>query len=660
MWLGAVLTAATIALAVAAIRAERFVAPAVAAAALALGFAAASFEGWWVAAPILEHRLGAVTVEARLVAVDPLPEGTRIVLEPRHIDRVDAAHLPARIRVRLRQEDQSLTPGAWLRLKAVLLPPPAPAMPGAYDFQRRAYFERIGAVGFALGKPEAIEPLADTASTWRTAVEALRAGVTRRIRAALPGDTGDIAAALITGETHGIPPGDAGAFRDAGLAHSLGIAGLHMGMVAGIAFFGLRAALALIPTIALRHNTKKWAAAATLIVIFVYMLLSGATVSSRRAFVMTGLVLLAVLVDRLSQSARAVAYAALVIMLLTPDAAAGASFQMSFAAVAGLIAFYEAMRTRLADWHLHAGLLRRGGLYLLGIAFTTVISTVATMPFTIYHFNRFPLYSVAANAVAVPITGFWIMPWALVACLLMPFGAEALALVPMGWGIDLVAAIARGVTAWPGAVLTVPSMPAAGLILLAAGGLWLCIWQRRWRWLGLAPIAAGYLTLLSVHPPDILVAADSSLVALRAGDGSYLLSRQRGARLYEDTWTRRAAAEAGALWPATGTSADGSLTCDALGCVYRAHGHEVALIRDGAALAEDCASAELVVSPVAAHRACRRPLVIDRIDTWKKGAHAVWLEAGGIRIETVGDWRGTRPWAPPVQHEATRREQSDE
>jgi competence protein ComEC len=327
---------------------------------------------------------------------------------------------------------------------------------------------------------------------------------------------------------------------------------------------------------------------------------------------------------------------------------------MSFSAVAGLIAFYEAMREQLARWHSHAGTLRRAGLYLLGIAFTTVITTLATMPFTIYHFNRFPLYSVAANAVAVPITGFWIMPWALVACLLMPFGAEALALRPMGWGIDAVAAIAEGVTSWPGAVLNVPSMHAAGLIILSLGGLWLCIWTRRWRWLGLAPIAAGYLTLLFVRPPDILISNDAALVAVRAVDGSYLLSTGRGAKLAEETWTRRAAADSGPTWPQAGDSADGSLSCDALGCLYHARGRTVALIRDGAALGEDCRGVDLVVSPVAAHRVCRGPVVIDRIDAWKRGSHAVWLDEDGIRIETVGEWRGLRPWAPLPERAAAR------
>ena len=118
------------------------------------------------------------------------------------------------------------------------------------------------------------------------------------------------------------------------------------------------------------------------------MLLSGATVSSRRAFAMIGLALFAVLVDRVSLSPRAVALAAAAIMLMTPESATGPSFQMSFAAVAALIACYEAMRPRLAEWHAHAGAPRRLGLYLFGVALTTIVTTLATMPFTIYQLHK--------------------------------------------------------------------------------------------------------------------------------------------------------------------------------------------------------------------------------------------------------------------------------
>jgi competence protein ComEC len=388
-WLGAVLLSAPVALVVARWRAGRSLVVAVALGAVALGFAAAQLQTALVAAPVLDHRLGAVALEGRIVAVDPLPEGARLVIEPARIERLDNSALPARVRVRLRHGDEAALPGAWVVLKATLMPPPAPALPGAYDFERRAWFDRLGAVGYALGAPRfEAAPAGRGASSWRIALQTLRATVTQRIRAALPDSTGAVAAALITGDTHAIPPNLADSFRNAGLAHILVIAGLHMGMVAGIVFFALRAGFALVPRIALYHPTKKYAAAGALLVTFCYMLLSGATVSSRRAFVMIALALFAVMVDRLSLSARAVAFAACVIMLMTPESAAGASFQMSFAAVAALVACYEALRPVLSRWHLHAGAARRFALYLFGIAVTTLITTVATMPFTIYHLHK--------------------------------------------------------------------------------------------------------------------------------------------------------------------------------------------------------------------------------------------------------------------------------
>lgn len=419
-----------------------------------------------------------------------------------------------------------------------------------------------------------------------------------------------------------------------------------MGMVAGIAFFALRAFFALIPRIALNYPIKKFAAGGALLVIFGYLLLSGATVSSRRAFVMGGLVLLAVIVDRVSISPRAIALAAVAVMLMTPDAAAGPSFQMSFSSVGCLIAFYEAMRPHLSTWHRGAGGLRRLGLYVLGLAFTTMVTTVATAPFTIYHFNRFPIYSVIANALAVPLTGFWVMPWAIISVALMPLGLEKLALEPMSWGIDAISFIGHSVTSWPGAVMHVPSLSAAALALISFGGLWVGIWLGKWRWWGLAPIMLGFLSLALTRPPDLLVSGDMRLIAVRAPDGSYLPSVAHGAAMVEDTWTRRAAAELGPPWPATGSAAGGTLQCDAQGCLYHARGRIVALIRDGAALAEDCRVADLIVSPIAAHRTCRGGRIIDRLDAFRKGGHAVWLDADGITVETVRDWQGERPWSP--------------
>ncbi len=646
-WSGAAAIACAALLALLVRRHAALLLPAIAGLIAALGFADAQLQTWLVAAPVLEHQLGPVRVEGRIVELDPLPEGYRIVVAPRSVERLDAARLPLRLRIKVTRGGDDLLPGEFVALRAILYPPPAPAMPGAYDFQRRAFFDRLGGVGFAVSPLQRLAaPEGEGPSSWQTAIAALRSAMTERILAALPGPTGGVAAAIITGQTHAIPEADAAAFRDAGLAHILVIAGLHMGMVAGLAFVALRAFLALVPALSLRYPTKKWAAAFALLVTFAYMLLSGATVSSRRSFVMTGLVMLAVLLDRLQLSARGLAYAATAILLLTPMSVTGPSFQMSFAAVGGLIAFYETYRARLSRWHREAGPAGRVALYALGISLTTVICTLATAPYTIFHFNRFAVYSVAANVVAVPITGFWVMPWAMVSCALMPLGLESWGLAAMGWGIDAIIAIAHGVTAWPGAVVVLPAMPLAGLLLVTVGGLWLCIWQGRWRLWGTAPIVAGLLAIALVRPPDLVVAGDGKQIAALAADGSYMLAGKTKAMNLE-TWTRRAASNAGEAFPAEGISADGLLACDRLGCIYRAGGRRVALLRDPQALDEDCRGVDLVVSPEPARRRCRGAIpVIDRFDLWRGGTHAIWLTPDAITIETVDGWRGERPWVP--------------
>jgi competence protein ComEC len=263
---------------------------------------------------------------------------------------------------------------------------------------------------------------------------------------------------------------------------------------------------------------------------------------------------------------------------------------------------------------------------------------------------------VAANALAVPITGFWVMPWAIVACVLMPLHLEAWALAPMSSGIAVIAAIARTVTAWPGAIVSVASMPAAWLAALGFGGAWLCIWQGHWRWLGLLPMAAAYGAIAFERPPDLFVAAEGNIVAVRAPDGAYLPSSAKELRAAGEA-ARRFGTTLGAAWPASGISADGALSCDAEACLYRARGRVVALMRDGAALAEDCTLSDLVVAPVAAHRLCRGARVIDRIDTWRKGGHEVWLDPDRIRIVTVRDWQGARPWVPRAKSARERAEE---
>ena len=286
------------------------------------------------------------------------------------------------------------------------------------------------------------------------------------------------------------------------------------------------------------------------------------------------------------------------------------------------------------------------------MALTSVIAILATAPFAVYHFNRMAWYGLAANMVAVPLTAFWIMPWALLAFVLMPLGLEFLALHPMGWGIGAVIAVAETIAALPGSVMPVKAMPLAGFALMIAGGLWLCLWQRPWRLWGLGAVALGLLSMLAVRPPDLLVSEDAKLMAVRDSEGRLWLSSNRRGGFTAETWLRRAGEADGLAWPreASGdaTEKSGPLTCDSLGCVYRRDGWIVALAERGDALEEDCREARILISrePVSKRR-CRGPeIVIDRFDLWRDGGHALWLSDDGVRVESVAGLRGARPWVP--------------
>ena len=621
--------------------------------AAAIGFAAAQVRTASVAAPVLEQKTGPVSLNGRVVLVETLPagEGARITLERVRSSLIAPERTPEYVRLRLKRlPAESLVPGDWIAARAMLSPPPAPSAPGAFDFQRHAYFRSLGAVGFVVGGVTRTSRAEDgpggEGEFWR-GLERLRQDLTLRIRTTLPGSGGAVAAALMTGDRSAIPASVNTAMRDSGLVHLLSISGLHVGLVAAILFVGLRAVLALVPPLALNFPIKKWTAAVAIPGTLAYAALAGMAAPTQRSFIMVGLVMVAVLADRRALTMRTLAWAAAAILLVQPESLLNPGFQMSFAAVAALIAVYE-WKGEIQTPSERSGWAGNLVGVFVAVAVSSLVATAATTPFAVYHFNRFAVYGLAANMIAVPLTSFWIMPWAVLAFALMPFGLEALALRPMGFGVDAVIAVAEAVADWPGAGILAPAMPLWGLGLATAGGLWLCLMRRNWRLAGVAPLIAGLGSALLTAPPDILVDGEGRLLAVRTADGSLAVSAPRGNRLSREAWLRLSGVEEGeaAAWPRPGEADDsGRLRCDRMGCVVRAHGRAVALVRDRGALIEDCARAELVVSTVPAKRLCAgAAAVIDRGDLRAKGAHAVWIGADGITVKAVNDERGNRPW----------------
>ncbi|BDG73322.1 ComEC/Rec2 family competence protein [Roseomonas fluvialis] len=607
-----------------------------------LGFGAALLHAA-AAPPAAAPPLRALALSGIVQDIDLLPEGLRVTLHQVRF-APDEGVQPRSIRVRLRANDPARpAPGDSIAVRALVRAPSAPAYPGAWDFQRAAFFAGQGGAGFAIG-PATVTPGAGGAPP----LAGLRATIEARVTGAVPGAAGAVAAAMLTGGQSAIPRADMAAMRDSGLAHLLSVSGLHIAIVMGVTFWVVRFLIACWRWLALRVDGKVWAGLAALGAGGFYMLLTGSQVPMQRSFAMAALVTLALLSGRHAITMRGLALAAAAVMLLAPDALLGPSFQMSFAAVLALVAGWEAMRGPLRRLQGDGAWWRRGAVFVVGLVGTSVLAGLATAPFGLAHFGRLQWFGVAANAVAVPLTSVLVMPAAMLAALLMPVGLDGPALAVLGWGCGAVLAVAREVASWPGAASTARPIPPWGLLCFAFGLLWLCLWRARWRWAGVPLMCLGLASPALHRPPDLLVSGDARLVGF-AADGAFWLQRQSGAsNLVRESWLRAHGLAQAQPFPREGEAAGGAIACRPGACTLRAtpDGPAAALLRGDPPEAA-CGRAAVVVSAEPVRGRCAGSQVVDRFAVWRNGPHAVWLAPGGAQVVSDRAFRGARPWVPP-------------
>ena len=616
------------------------------------GVLVASARSHLVAAPVVEKQLGPVRITGWIERISGKADGSRrLVILPLEIARLTRARYPVRIQLTSRLKMPPLKSGDVVQFRAILLPPPGPARPGGFSYARMAWFERIGASGFLVSPPE-LQPPRPQGILMRinAQIQKIRTSVTRHILEGAGKTTGAIAAALITGEKGALSPELRNIMRSAGLAHLLAISGLHMVLFGGAIFALSRALLALSARLTLRYPIKKWAAFIALLGALAYLVLSGASIATQRAFIMISIMFLAIILDRQALTMRNVALAALVILLMRPESLFNVSFQMSFAAVIALIAVYETGIFRIATARPGFGQMgmavRFFLLFFLGNVLTSIIAGSATGPFAAYHFHRVALYGVLGNIAAVPLMGLLVMPAALIALIAMPFGLESIPLTIMGYGISLIVDIARQVSDLPGAVRLVADFHMLALPFMTAGGLWLCLWRRVWRFAGIIPVAAGLVLAPYGDKPDILIARDGKNLALRDAAGKLRVLDPRKDAYSVRKWLE---ADGDARTPREAANPENSpFSCDALACIAQiGSGKLMSYIRSPAALEEDCQRAEILISPMAVSRIrCKRPAhVIDIHYLKQNGATSLTVDGHKIRIRTVARDEGKRPWS---------------
>lgn len=608
---------------------------------ISLGFACVQWRTQAVAAPLLKEELRFREVEAVIGEIITTEEGAKLVLERPAVEGLAPEKTPRRIRVSLRKYDPAWEVGDHVRMKATLFPLPRPAYPGGYDFGRYFYYQGIGAIGFAPRPPEVVERAQRSAfGEW---LSELRHRIGERLRSAMPGAEGAVAAALTVGEMGAIPKQAGEEMRVSGLSHILSISGLHLALASGIVFFAVRLLVALVPRIALRVQAKKIAAGFALLSAFAYLMLSGAPVPAQRSFVMVAFTLTAVLIDRKGISLNALAWAAVLVLLFFPEAMTGASFQMSFAATLAIISLYERYGHRLyraeAKWYARIGYVVLGGII------TSLVASLATAPFVIYHFNRLSVWGVLANLLVMPLTSLLIMPGVVLTFLTLPFGTLYPGAWLMEWGIRGMLLVAQWVSALPLASVPVPSMTDFGLVLAALGLLVLTLLRSRMRRAGFVLIALGLATMSLQRAPDIFMSDDLRQVMVRAEDGNYVLLRGANRGFTVQAWLRTVGQDKALTyrqWEKKGSGEE--IICDKSACIYVRNNHRFAYVKQRGALDEACDAAPELLASWWEQEGCAAKGYIAKPQLARYGAVSVRMEEAGPVLRTSYSSEQKRPW----------------
>jgi competence protein ComEC len=619
---------------------------------IVMGFALAKINTARVAAPVIQKRMGPVLVKGRIENLSYYANGEiKILLRPLEVERLKSQNLPRRLRLKLRrsQNNIELTAGQIIKARAFIFPPPEPAYPGGFDFARKSWFEGVGGSGFFIVTPKILPENTETSFYGRAqaSLARTRQNISNRLKTRLGPEMGGLAAALIVGDRAAISKTLIDTLRDAGLAHLLAISGLHMALFAGTIFWLLRALLALNATLVLRWPVKKWAAGGALAGAVFYLFISGASIATQRAFIMILIMFVAIMLDRPAITLRNIAIAAMIILVIKPVSLLSISFQMSFAATAMLVAFYQWYR-RIEIFRLHSSSspairgLSKLLFYFAGIAVTTLIAGLATSPFAAYYFQRVAVFSLLANVLALPLIGFIVMPAGLIALLLMPLGLDGYALSIMGGGLEMVVAIASWTALLPNAVQVVPAFSGAALLLMVFGALWICLWQTRWRILGLGVIAAGVALAPQYALPDVYISASARNIAVRGKDGLLVVAKARSEKYSVGKWLVRGGDE---VSPKQAAKREG-FRCDARGCIFKLKDNRLlGFAADPAAVEEDCTRVDILISRIPVRVDCQKPMVvIDKFDLWRNGAYSIRFLESAFLVNSARQQRGERPW----------------
>ncbi len=591
------------------------------------------------------------SVKGWVSAIEKSGRGERYVIDVLSIENKSKGETPKRVRVRVtKAADPPINAGDTIEWRVSMSAPPGPAFPGGYDPGQAAFFKSIGGFGFGYGAP-VIKEDAELSpyDQYRRSVVRLRYGMADRIVKAAPRETAGLQAALMTGVRRFIPEQQTENLRVAGLAHILAISGLHMGLLAGGVYAVMTLLLACILPLSRRYDIRKPAAIIGIIAASSYLVISGASVATQRAWIMAVIVFLAVILDRRAVSMRSVCVAALLTLWLRPESLISVGFQMSFAAVAALVLTYEYWQS-IRPLYRKPSFIGRGVGFFSSLSVTSLVAGFATAGFALFHFNRFAKYGLFGNLLAMPIFSMAVMPLAVLSLLAIPFGLEQGPLWLMGHALHPILSAANWVASWPGAVTYIVAPAQWVLAAYGLGFALICIAQGKTKLLGIGFVLLSLMGWVSVESPDLRI-SDKGKVAywdrsLALGQRDYILfvDDPRSDSYGRDQFIQRAGRSRADLKRINESLA----ACDAMACRVEIGSWKISILQNPSEVSIECEASDIVVLSVrragpVARRHCDAVL-IDEKRLRETGGLDVYLQ-DELKIKAARPTKGNRrPW----------------
>ena len=297
--------------------------------------------------------------------------------------------------------------------------------PGGFNYRRFMAFKGLWRTAYTKGSRLQVVQRASSGDLVQQ-LDDVRRALAALIDRAGKGPSAAVLKALVIGDRSAISSEVRDGFNRAGVGHILAISGLHIGIVATVAFFFFHNLLRRVRPLLWRAWTRKGAAIFSLVPVCIYGLVSGMSPSTQRAVIMVGAFLMTFLVEREGDTLNTLALAAFIILIWFPPALFSISFQLSFAAVISILYGLSCIQkaASIDGQNAKSGMANQLFRKLGGFFLISLLAICGTLPLVMFYFNQISLIGLFANFVVVPLVGFVVIPCGLLTLFIYPVSSQ--------------------------------------------------------------------------------------------------------------------------------------------------------------------------------------------------------------------------------------------